>query len=218
MLCQLTRLYVAPRKKIGFDAKTPFYSKIVKSYTLFNPCHEIFPIESGATPPSPSVKSSVIIEKDKIKMERQCYHIELDISDSGLRYATGDHVGTWPDNDPAEVTGLIGALHLTESDLDQVFQLKPHPANPLSSTAKMPFPMPCSVRTALTHYVDLRTNMKQYQMEILAKYAGAEKERDALFELADDRDLYLAVVEKGQKTLKQVLLEFPSVKVAFTIQ
>ena len=201
-------------KKFGFDAKNPYYSKILKTETLFKESWDVFSFTPKTVMPAPSVaKNGIVLEKDKIKVERQCYHIEIDIGDSGLRYQTGDHVGTWPQNDPDEVVAFTNALQLSQSELDQPFKLTPHPANPLSSTAKMPFPMPCTVRTALMHYVDLKAHMKQYQMEILAKYASNVKERDNLFELADDRETFLAVIEKGQKNLKQVLLEFPSVKV-----
>ena len=164
-----------------------------------------------------STTKKIKVEKGKVSIERQCYHVELDITDSGLRYQTGDHIGTWPENDSKEVLQLIKALRLSEEELDQVFKLTPNPKNPLSSSAKLPFPVPCTVRTALTHYLELKAELKQYQMEILAKFAGNEKERDALFELADNRDHFLAVMEKGQKNLAQCLLEFPSVKIPLVV-
>lgn len=204
--------YTETTKKFGFDSKNPFYSKIIDSRPLYHNCLETFSFQHKITTiPTSTSSKHAFIEKDKIQFVRQCYHFELDISDSGLRYQTGDHVGTWPQNDPDHIIAFANALQLTESDMKKVFSLKPNSDNPLSSTSKMPFPMPCTVSTALTYYLDLSTGIKQYQMEILAKYAKSEIERDYLFELAENRELFLSVIEKGKKTLLQVLLEFPSV-------
>jgi NADPH-ferrihemoprotein reductase len=201
-------------KKFGFDSKNPYYSKILESRPLFRNSTETFNFQPKVTSiPSEISNKHAFIEKDKIRFARQCYHIEIDICESGLRYQTGDHVGTWPQNEPDQIIAIVNALQLSEKDMSRVFSMKPNSDNPLSSTAKMPFPVPCSVETALTYYLDLSSGIKQYQMEILAKYAKSEKERDRLFELADNRDLFLSVIEKGRKTLVQVLMEFRSVSV-----
>ena len=206
--------YAEITRKFGYDSKNPFYSKILDSSPLFQNCMETFSFDPKiSTIPTTASNKHANIEKDKIHFKRQCYHLELDINDSGLRYQTGDHVGTWPQNDPDQLIAFANALRLTENDLSKVFCLKPNSDNALSSTAKMPFPAPCTVKIALLYYLDLNDAVKQYQMEILAKYAGVEKERDLLFELADDRELFLSVIEKGKKTLLQILLDFPSVSV-----
>lgn len=206
--------YSESTKKFGFDSKNPYYSNILESRPLFQKCTETFTFQPKVTSIPVAISNKhLFAEKNKIQFTRQCYHFELDISESGLRYQTGDHVGTWPQNDPDQIVAFADALQLSESDMSKVLTLKPNSLNPLSSTAKMPFPVPCSVSTAISYYLDLSTGIKQYHMEILAKYAKSEKERDLLFELADNRDLFLSVIEKGKKTLVQVLLEFRSVSV-----
>jgi NADPH-ferrihemoprotein reductase len=203
--------YKEVTKKFGYDVKNPFYSPLLVSKPLFQESWESFSFPSNVLMPTISDKKSILIEKEKLSIARQCYHVELDISDSGLRYQTGDHVGTWPENDPKEVIALAQALKLTSEEMEQIFEFKPHPDNPLSASAKLPFPMPCSIRTALTHYLDLQSVVKQYQMEILAKFASNKTERDRLLQLADDRSLFLSLIEKPQKNLRHILQEFTSV-------
>ena len=50
--------------------------------------------------------------------------------------------------------------------------------------------------------------------QVLGKYAQDPEERAALFELADNRELYVASVEKSQKNLREILSAFPSVEVS----
>ena len=98
----------------------------------------------------------------EFKIERQCLHIELDIpKSSGIKYETGDHVGIWPENDPEEVVRMGARMGLSEADLDKAIDLKGK-----DDKSKPPFPTPCSWRTALTFYCDLRDPLKQYHLEV----------------------------------------------------
>lgn len=57
--------------------------------------------------------------------KRNCLHIELDITDTALRYQTGDHVAVYPQNNPEMVERLAKALGLeTDEQLDSVFEMK----------------------------------------------------------------------------------------------
>ena len=152
-------------KKIGFDVKNPFYSNLLKIEPLFTDSFEIEKYPSNVILPNVPLRN-VKVEKDALKISRQCYHLELDISGSGLRYQTGDHVGTWPENDPNEVESFASILGLDSMQMNTLYRLVPNPENPVSCTAKLPFNMPCSPRTAFTYYVDLRMGIKQYQMEV----------------------------------------------------
>eukprot|EP00842_Homolaphlyctis_polyrhiza_P002148 jgi/Hompol1/2934/HPOL_003059-RA len=191
-----------------FDAKNPFYSRIVASKALFKdarneqdfPGHQL----PASNPPLWSVSGS------KILIDRDCYHIELDLTGSGLTYQTGDHVGVYAENSPVEVERLAAALNIT--DLDRVIDLV---ANPDSHTpgAKKPFPTPCTLRAALTSYVDLSHLPKQFHLEVLGKYAKDESEKQRLFQLSEDRVLYTNIIESGRKNLADILEEFKSVDI-----
>ncbi|SFK33199.1 sulfite reductase subunit alpha [Methylocapsa palsarum] len=48
---------------------------------------------------------------NKESSEKSTYHIEFDLSGSGLEYCVGDSLGVFPRNDPALVDAVIAALH-----------------------------------------------------------------------------------------------------------
>ncbi|KAJ3333728.1 NADPH-cytochrome P450 reductase [Blyttiomyces sp. JEL0837] len=204
---------VSTKRRIIYDAKNPHFGRIVNSRHLFGKTHDSFIVNPSEVSPSPRYK----VEDDKVFMDRHCIHMELDISGSGLRYESGDHVGVYAANEELEVQGLADALKLSKEELDDVVVLKPNSANPQASTAKIPFPNPCSVRTALSHYLAIKSTMKQHQLEILAKYATSETEKALLFELVDDRDKYVKLIENSQKTLREILQAFPSISVPLNV-
>jgi len=53
--------------------------------------------------------------------DRTVIHVELDLADSGMRFAAGDAVGVLPRNDPALVAGLLARLGV---DGDAVFDVQ----------------------------------------------------------------------------------------------
>jgi NADPH-ferrihemoprotein reductase len=96
--------------------------------------------------------------------ERSCLHIELDIASSGMRYHAGDHVAVFATNN-AELVERIGKR--IDTDLDTIFTFS---ATDADAKKQSPFPCPCSIRTALTHYVDITSTLKQQQLRELAEY------------------------------------------------
>lgn len=163
------------------------------------------------------MNSLIQVENGQVKIQRECLHTELDLDGSGVRYETGDHVGMWPRNDTADVDRLVRALRLRPEQLDQIFKLSPNSNNPLAMNAKVHFPQPCTLKTALTHYLDLRSPVKQWHLEILSKYARDVSEKDSLQSLASNRELFITNVEKLQCTLSHILLHFPSVVVPIEV-
>ena len=144
--------------------KHPHYGRIVTSKPLFTDTVDEFAIEDGFDAPRAGHKRYTVDGK-KVKIERHCLHIELDLSESGLKYESGDHVGVWPINDEEEMVELANVLKLSQKQLDTVITLKPNPAAN-SSSNKLPFPLPCTLRTTLLHYLDVQAIMKQYQLEV----------------------------------------------------
>lgn len=54
--------------------------------------------------------------------DRTVIHVELSLSDSGMRFAAGDAVGVLPANDPALVAAVLARLGV---DGDDVFEVQP---------------------------------------------------------------------------------------------
>ncbi|KAH6585108.1 hypothetical protein BASA61_007079 [Batrachochytrium salamandrivorans] len=204
----LNQQYKETAPATSYDAKHPFYSRLATSKPLFNNTSDTQEF-SGAVMTTSNTPYWTV-SGSKVSIQRQCYHMELDLSGSELTYQTGDHLGIWADNSSESVNRLAAALGI--ADLDRVIDLKPFPKS-TQPNFKKPFPTPCTLRAALTNYVDISEIPKQFHLEVLGKYATVESEKQRLVELAEDRSQYTEVVQKGCKCLAQILEEFKSVKV-----
>lgn len=109
-------------------------------------------------------------------------HMEIDISKkmNVMKYMTADNLGILPKNDSVLVEAVARALGY---NLDQLFDL--HPANKQKIEKHMlPFPTPCSVRTALERYCDLTGLPRRSDLKQLAHYARDDMDRKALLRMA----------------------------------
>ena len=123
--------------------------------------------------------------------EKETRHVVIDIAGSGLRYAPGDSLGVWPQNNPEEVELLIAILRAKGSE-----------AVTLASGAVV------SGREALTRECDLRMPSSELYT-LLAAEAGDGVDRSRLTALAADDS---AADTFGVHDVLDVLLEFPSAR------
>ncbi|KAJ3343219.1 hypothetical protein HDU93_009203 [Gonapodya sp. JEL0774] len=213
-----------------FDAKHPYYAGVAVSKNLFTDCLDDFRFPSsasidfselnftkrymrnydapGSTPSGEDAKS-----ERTITVERNCLHVELEVPiESGIVYETGDHAGLFAENDPDEVARAIRALKIKHEDLDRAYELKP-----LKAGGKSPFPVPSTARATLTFYVDLREPCKQWQLEIMAKFAKDDAEKAHLWKLVIEQEAYHDWIQRGQKTPVDVLLDYPSIDLPIAV-
>ncbi|VDN19368.1 unnamed protein product, partial [Gongylonema pulchrum] len=136
------------------------------------------------------------------KSERSCRHIEFVTNAARIRYETGDHLGVFPTNDPNlvdELAKLIGVnmdLSFSLINLDE------------ESLKKNPFPCPCTVRTALTHYVDICAPVKSHVLRALASFTSDETERERLLLLSTANQQGL----KERRSIVDILRAFSTCK------
>ncbi|VDN04179.1 unnamed protein product [Thelazia callipaeda] len=144
------------------------------------------------------------------KSDRSCRHIEFIINDATLRYEAGDHLGIFPTNDPALVKELG---RLLDTNLDIRFSLINLDEE---SSKKSPFPCPCTVNTALTHYVDICAPIKSHVLKALASYTSDQNEREHLLLLstASKEGLleYGNYIQKERRSVIDILREFSTCK------
>jgi NADPH-ferrihemoprotein reductase len=207
-------IYKETTNQKGFDAKTPFYGRLLQSQALYTNSVDEFKVKSKKIDGLDN-HATFDSQKDIVQVTRQCYHIEFELMRGELEYETGDHVGIWPSNDPTAVLKLANKLGC--SDLQKVIDLVPNPANPMSDTVKLNFPSPCTLNAALSHYLDLNAPLKNHHFEIISKYATSEKERDMLWDISQDRELFKSTVESSQKVLFDILCEFPSINLPLEV-
>jgi NADPH-ferrihemoprotein reductase len=139
--------------------------------------------------------------------DRSCLHLELDLANSGLRYAAGDHVAVYPTNSRPLAEQLARRLRV---DLDAAVALTA--VDPYAKK-KTPFPSPCTFRTALLHYVDIAAPVHTHVLRELAHYtqdAPTAARLQHLASRAGAKDYHQYIVHDC-RTLLEVLTDMPSV-------
>nr|CAG4641507.1 EOG090X027R [Eurycercus lamellatus] len=177
---EIARLRAYQTQRPPFDAKNPFLSKVLAWKELH---------KGGG---------------------RSCMHIELDISNSKLRYDAGDHVAVYPMNDP-NLVNRFGELLST--DLDSPISLVNIDED---SSKKHPFPCPCTFRTALSYYLDIISNPRPHVLKELAEYTTDPEEKEKLLKMAltnaEGKELYQQWILQANRSLLHVLEDLPSCK------
>lgn len=134
--------------------------------------------------------------------ERNCIHLELDITGSGISYQHGDHIALWPSNPDVEVERLLCVLGLAGQEKRhtpvQVVSLDP-------TLAKVPFPTPSTYDAVFRHYLDISAVASRQTLSLLAQFAPSDEARAKLERLGSDKAAYHDEVIEGRLRLAEVL-------------
>jgi sulfite reductase alpha subunit-like flavoprotein len=154
------------------------------------------------------VRDTRLLTKGTQLFGKRSRHIEFDLSDAdegAMRYATGDYLAVVPANMPSTVDNVLAMLKL---DGDAVVRQSALPK------CMMRMPDECTLREALTRYVDLRTPPKRALIRALAEFAESAHERRTLQHLADASDsaFYQQYIVADNRGLASLLRDFASIR------
>ncbi|CAG7834982.1 unnamed protein product [Allacma fusca] len=177
---EVARLHSYENQRPPFDAKNPFMAKLKLNKELH---------KAG---------------------DRSCMHIELDITNSKMRYDSGDHVAIYPQNDSVLVNTIGKLLGV---NLDQVISLVNVDED---SSKRHPFPCPTTYRTALTNYLDITSNPRTHIFKELVEYTTDESDKELLKLLGgstpEGKEKYNKWVIAENRNIVHILEDLPSCK------
>lgn len=163
------KMHLEGTAKGPFNAHNPYIAPIAESHELF------------------SVK------------DRNCLHMEVDISGSNLSYQTGDHIAIWPTNPGAEVDRLINVLGLS-GKRDHVISVKA-----LEPTAKVPFPTPTNFDAIVRYHMEICAPVSRQFLATLSAFAPDEDSKAEMTKLGGDKDYFQEKVHSQHLNIARVL-------------
>ncbi|EKD21667.1 uncharacterized protein L3040_004891 [Drepanopeziza brunnea f. sp. 'multigermtubi'] len=131
--------------------------------------------------------------------DRNCLHMEIDISNSNLSYQTGDHIAIWPTNAGKEVDRFLGVLGLN-SKRDSVISVKA-----LDSTAKVPFPTPTTYDAIVRYHMEICAPVSRQFIATLAPFAPTDEAKAEMAKLGSDKEYFHQRVSSKYYNIAQAL-------------
>lgn len=163
------KMHLEGSAKGPFNAHNPYIAPIAESRELFN------------------VK------------DRNCLHMEVDISGSNLSYQTGDHIAVWPTNPGQEVDEFLSILGL-DGKRDNVISVKA-----LEPTAKVPFPTPTTYDAIVRYHLEICAPVSRQFLGTLAAFAPDEAVKAEMAKLGDDKDYFHDKINKNHYNIARTL-------------
>ncbi|EXJ84070.1 NADPH-ferrihemoprotein reductase [Capronia epimyces CBS 606.96] len=130
--------------------------------------------------------------------DRNCLHMEFDISDSTLAYQTGDHLAVWPMNADVEVERFLRVFDLWDRR-HTVFSIK------AAQQGRDPFPTPTTYEAAARYYLEICGPVSRQVIDILAQFSPSPEVKAAMTKLGRDKDHFHQEVTGQCLNLAQLL-------------
>ncbi|KAG6041019.1 hypothetical protein E4U41_006214 [Claviceps citrina] len=116
--------------------------------------------------------------------DRNCIHMEIDISGSNLSYQTGDHIAIWPTNAGEEVDRFLDIIGLKEKR-NNVISVKA-----LEPTAKVPFPTPTTYDAIVRYHLEICGPVSRQFAATLAPFSPDEEVKAEMTRLGSDKQYF----------------------------
>ncbi|KAG8203067.1 NADPH-cytochrome reductase, partial [Candida africana] len=153
-----------------FDHTHPYLAKITKTKELFN------------------------------SKDRNCVHVEFDISDSNLKYSTGDHLAVWPSNSDENIKQFLKCFGLEDKE-NTVIELKA-----LDSTYSIPFPSPITYGAVIRHHLEISGPISRQLFLSIAGFAPNEETKATLTRIGNDKQEFACTITRRKFNIADALL------------
>lgn len=131
--------------------------------------------------------------------DRNCLHLEVDISGSNLSYQTGDHIAVWPTNPGQEVDEMLNILDLKDKR-DAAISVKA-----LEPTAKVPFPTPTTYDAIIRYHLEICAPVSRQFLGTLAAFAPDDEVKAEMVKLGGDKDYFHDKISKNHYNIARTL-------------
>lgn len=132
--------------------------------------------------------------------DRSCVHVEFDISNSNLRYTTGDHLAIWPSNSDESVERFLECFDLALK-VNDVFSLKT-----LDSTVHIPFPTPITYGAVIRHHLEISGPISRQTLVSIAPFAPTDEAKQESLRLGSDKSAFAKIILENYLNLADALL------------
>jgi NADPH-ferrihemoprotein reductase len=206
-------MWAALAEKMGLEEREAVYEPIfgiVERDNLTKDSHEVYlgepnkmHLEGSARGPfnahNPYI-APIAESKELFNVrDRNCLHMEIDISGSNLSYQTGDHIAIWPTNPGQEVDEMLNILGL-EDKRDTVISVKA-----LEPTAKVPFPTPTTYDAIIRYHLEICAPVSRQFLGTLAAFAPDESLKEEMIKLGSDKDYFHDKISKNHYNISRTL-------------
>ena len=129
--------------------------------------------------------------------DRNCLHMEIDVSKSNISYTTGDHIAVWPTNAGFEVDRFVKVFGLSEKR-HNVIAVKA-----IEVTAKVPFPTPTTYDAAVRYHMEICGAVSRQFIATLAAFAPNEEAKAEMTKIGSDPDYFKAKISSQYMNISQ---------------
>ncbi len=131
--------------------------------------------------------------------DRNCLHLEIDVSRSNIEYQTGDHVAIWPTNAGVSVDRFLTIFGLMDRR-HTVIDVKG-----LDLTAKVPFPTPTTYDAVVRYHMEICGPVSRQFVSSLAQFAPDDTSKVEVTRLGSDKDYFQEKVSSRYLNIAQLL-------------
>ncbi|KAB8249770.1 hypothetical protein BDV35DRAFT_343900 [Aspergillus flavus] len=199
---------ISPNSFVSFDKEDSEPASLLKDWQTAAKglaFKEAYGTKTALRPDTAAKTFTVHVKENRrltpVTYDRNIFHIEFDLGDSGLTYDIGEALGVHAENDVKEVSDFIAFYGLNADDIVEV----PSREDPAVLENRTVF-------QALTQNVDIFGRPPKRFYEALAEFATDEKEKTDLLTLGGPEGAveFKRRSEVDTVTYADILLEYPS--------